>query len=235
MQGLIKRLPLITGVTIAGMISMLLLPFGALIGKWAAIEASGASTDYLSPLILILLVVGSAATTVFWVKWMGRFLSQMPGGERLKMEPFSPLYHTPVALLIGGAVVLSILIAPLYNWLISPAVSAFYPAAVSTEGWFINSAIGVFAAWPLFIVLAVVLMAIPLLIKTRPEQVRAAYMCGENVAYDVPQFRSVADGKTELQLGSIYLGKYLGGKKLDNWFKMIGLVILLIIFIVVLI
>ena len=235
MQGLVRRLPLITGITIAGMISMLLAPFGVLISKWAAIEAAGASTSLLSPLILLFLVIGSAATTVFWVKWIGRFLSEVPSSKGLKMEPFSPLYHTPVMLLIGGAVVLSILIAPVYNWLVSPAVGTFYLTTVSTQSWFFRSAIGCFVAWPLFIVLAAALVVPALFIKTKPERIRAAYMCGENVEYDTPQFRSVADDKFELQLGGVYLEEDLGEKKLDKWFKVIALIILLILFAVVLV
>lgn len=235
MEGLSRKLPLITGITIAGMVSMLLVPFGALVGKWAAIEASGASADALMPIIMICLVIGSAATTVFWVKWIGRLLTQSPGGSTVKREPFKPLYHAPVMLLAGGAVVFSVLITVVYNGLIKPAVSAFYPVTISTDGWLIDSGIGVFAAWPLFALLAVLLLAIPFLTKTKPEQVRAAYMCGENMAYDVPSFRSVSSGETELKLGSLYMGEYLSNPKVENWFKGIALGILAILFLVVLV
>jgi ech hydrogenase subunit A len=233
MQGLSRRLPLITGITIAGIVSMILIPFGALFGKWTAIEATGASSAYLAPLMLVFLVIGSAATTVFWVKWMGRLLSQSPSTEKVKTEPFSPVYHVPVLILIGGALVFSVMITPLYRSLIAPAVSSFYPLAITAGNGLIHSAIGAFASWPLFIALAVPLILGPLLVRLKASQTRAAYMCGENTTLSSPRFRSVADEETELRTGGMYLDRYLGNIKLDNSLKLVALAILVVLFVVV--
>jgi ech hydrogenase subunit A len=234
MQGLAGKLPLISGITIVGILSMVLIPFGAVFGKWTAIEAAGASGAYLFPLSLTFLVIGSAATTVFWAKWMGRFISQTPSSEKPRLEPFQPGYYIPVLILISSALAFSVMISPVYNSLIAPAVQAFYPLALTTGSGFLTSLTGSFAGWPLFVVLAVVLALIPVFIRFRSKQTRAAYMCGENMAYDVAGFRSVADGETALETGGMYLGRYFGSRKLDISFKIVASVILATLFILVL-
>jgi ech hydrogenase subunit A len=234
MQGLAGKLPLISGITIVGILSMVLIPFGAVFGKWTAIEAAGASGAYLFPLSLTFLVIGSAATTVFWAKWMGRFISQTPSSEKPRLEPFQPGYYIPVLILISSALAFSVMISPVYNSLIAPAVQAFYPLALTTGSGFLTSLTGSFAGWPLFVVLAVVLALIPVFIRFRSKQTRAAYMCGENMAYDVAGFRSVADGETALETGGMYLDRYFGSRKLDISFKIVASVILATLFILVL-
>ncbi len=235
MEGLVGKLPLVATITIAGIISMLLAPFGVLISKWAAIEATGAMSSYWSPVILGLLVIGSAATTVFWIKWLGRMLDQAPGIARPAIEKFSPAYHLPVIVLIISAVVLSVTVAPFYNGLIRPALVGTYTPVVTTGGGLFWGTIGAFAAWPIFAVLALALVVPSLLIKLKPEQVRPAYMCGENVESNVPQFRSLADGKTDLQTGGFYLVGSLGENKLNMWFNTAALLILIFIFAMVVI
>lgn len=235
MEGLVNKLPLVTTITIAGIISMLLAPFGVLISKWAAIEATGALSSYWSPVILAMLVIGSAATTVFWIKWLGRLLTQVPGAKRDTMERFSLAYHVPVLLLIVGAIGLSVFIAPFYEGIILPAVGKFYTPVVTTTNWFFWGAIGAFAAWPIFAVLALALVVPSLFIRLKPEQVRAAYMCGENVESGTPQFCSLADERTPLETGGLYLSKTLGEHNLNKWFNSAGLLILFILFAVVVI
>jgi ech hydrogenase subunit A len=232
MQGLVGRLPLLTAITIAGMISMLVAPFGVLVSKWAAIQAAPEASPLIwSTLVLILLVAGSGATTVFWVKWMGRLLSQVPTPQSPKMESFIPLYHGILLLFIVVAFAVSCLIAPAYNQLVAPALQAWgYAAAFSTADWFLRSTVGVFAAWPLFIVVAAALVIPLLLVRMKREEVRPSYMCGENVEYEMAEFRSLADERTGLETGGFYLGSILGERNLNRFVNPIALLILFILF-----
>jgi len=64
MEGLSSKLPVLAGIMIAGIFSMIAAPFGVIIAKWGALEsASGINT--WSALVLVMLVIGSSATTVF--------------------------------------------------------------------------------------------------------------------------------------------------------------------------
>ena len=61
------KMPFTSLMILVGMMSMLLPPFGMLLSKWLAIEAT-----MRSPFLLIFMVLGSALTVYFWCKWIGR-------------------------------------------------------------------------------------------------------------------------------------------------------------------
>jgi ech hydrogenase subunit A len=237
MEGVARNLPLLTGITIAGMLSMLVAPFGVLIAKWGAMEAVS-SIGVWSTLVLVLLMLGSGATTVFWAKWIGRFLCHSPVPGSSKMEPFIPLYHGILLMLITFAVVFSILIAPVYNNIIAPALTeAGYTAALAftTGAWFLKSPMGIFAAWPIFIIITLALLIPALTARAKPEASRSSYMCGENVEIGVDEFVAVADERTGLKTGGFYIENILGEGNLNRFVVPVGIVLLVILFVVAMI
>lgn len=237
MEGIAAKLPLLTGITIAGMLSMLVAPFGVLIAKWGAMEAAS-SIGVWSTLVLVLLMLGSGATTVFWAKWIGRFLCHSPVPGSSKMEPFIPLYHGILLMLITFAVAFSILIAPVYNNIVAPALAeaGYNPALAFTTGaWFLKSPIGIFAAWPIFIIITLALLIPALTVRARPEASRSAYMCGENVEIGVDEFVAVADERTALKTGGFYIDNMLGEGNLNRFVVPVGIVLLVILFVVAMI
>lgn len=237
MEGTATKLPVLTGITIAAMFSMLVAPFGVLITKWGAMEAA-TGIGVWSTLVLVLLMLGSGATTVFWAKWIGRFLCHSPLPGRAKREPLIPLYHGILLILIGCAVVFSILIAPVYNGVIAPSLTeAGYNAAsaFTTSAWFLKSSIGIFAAWPIFIIIALALLIPSLAVRAKPEESHASYMCGENVEIGTDEFVAVADERTELKTGGFYIENMLGEGNLNRFVVPIGVVLLVILFVLVVI
>jgi ech hydrogenase subunit A len=233
MEGIARNLPLLTGITIAGMLSMLVAPFGVLIAKWGAMEAVSAIGVW-STLVLVLLMLGSGATTVFWAKWIGRFLCHSPVPGRAKMEPFIPLYHGILLMLITFAVVFSILIAPVYKSVVAPALAeAGYNAALAftTGAWFLKSPMGIFAAWPIFIIITLALLIPALATRAKPEAIRSSYMCGENVEIGVDEFVAVADERTGLKTGGFYIENILGEGNLNRFVVPVGIVLLVILFV----
>jgi ech hydrogenase subunit A len=233
MEGIAGRFPILAGITITGILSMLVAPFGVLITKWGAMEAAS-SIGVWSTLILILLMAGSGATTVFWVKWMGRLLCHRPVAGSAKAEPMIPLYHGILGLFIACAVVFSILIVPVYNGVVAPYLSgaeASYGLAFTTGHWFLNApGIGMFAAWPLFIVAALALIIPSLRVKAKPEESQAAYLCGENVEIGVDEFTALADERTELKTGGFYVESTLGERNLNRFIEPIGIIFLIVMF-----
>ena len=233
MEGIARNLPLLTGITIAGMLSMLVAPFGVLIAKWGAMEAAS-GIGVWSTLVLVLLMLGSGATTVFWAKWIGRFLCHSPVPGSSKMEPFIPLYHGILLMLITFAAVFSILIAPVYNSIVAPALTeAGYTTALAftTGAWFLKSPMGIFAAWPIFIIITLALLIPALTARAKPEAIRSSYMCGENVEIGVDEFVAVADERTELKTGGFYIENMLGEGNLNRFVVPVGVVLLVILFV----
>jgi ech hydrogenase subunit A len=70
MDGLILSLPRISVMVQIGIAGMFLAPFGMLISKWAVLKA----VVDAYPLLTVFVVFGSAATLLFWVKWLGKLL-----------------------------------------------------------------------------------------------------------------------------------------------------------------
>ncbi len=233
MEGIAGKLPILAGITITGMFSMLVAPFGVLITKWGALEAAS-GIGVWSTLVLILLVIGCGTTTVFWAKWIGRLLCHSPAPREVKRETIIPLYHGVLLILIAGAVVFSLLIAPLYNSIVAPALTeAGYnmAAAFTTGAWFLKSPLGVFAAWPVLVIVALALIIPFFATRVKPEESRAAYMCGENVEMGADEFMAVADERSKLKTGGLYVEDIFGERNLNRFILPAGIVFLVVLFI----
>ena len=69
MDGLFNRMPGLARFMMLGIMGMFIAPFGMLISKWATL-VSFAETGQVA--LLFLLAFGSAATFMFWAKWLGK-------------------------------------------------------------------------------------------------------------------------------------------------------------------
>jgi ech hydrogenase subunit A len=227
MEGMAHKLPVLAGITITGMLSMIAAPFGVVVAKWGAIEAT-AGINLWSSLVLIMLVIGSSATTVFWAKWVGRLLCHAPVPGGVKREPIIPFYHGVLLVLIGIAVAFSFLVAPVYNTLVAPGLAeAGYSATAFTTGtWFLKSSLGIFATWPLLVIIALAIIVPTIVVKVKADATRAAYMCGENAEMGADEFTAVRDLRTELKTGGFYIEGILGEGALNRYILPIGIVFL---------
>ncbi len=69
MDLLFERMPRLARMMIVGILIMFLAPFGMLVAKWATL-VSFVDTRHLA--LLLMLAFGSAATFMFWGKWLGK-------------------------------------------------------------------------------------------------------------------------------------------------------------------
>ncbi len=223
MEGLIVRYPMLTVITVIGIVSMVLPPFAVLISKWAAIEAS-----VHMPWITLMLVIGSAATVVFWVKWIGKLLAAPPRGVGNGIEKLEVFYATPLVVLAGAAVALSVAVAPVVELIIQYAVVPYYKTAgLSAAGSDVSTGIGFAVVWPLFLVLLLVIVPAYLFMRVKPEQLRPVYMGGENMSdYSSTEFRTLQDRPEPSVSGGYYYEKALGENSLNRWANPLAIVLL---------
>ncbi|MDD3890067.1 MAG: proton-conducting transporter membrane subunit [Syntrophomonadaceae bacterium] len=201
MEGLADRMPITTVIYTVGIISMFLPPFGMLIGKWAAIEAAAEL-----PLVAFMMVMASAVTGLFWIKWLGRMLQGVPGVER-KAEPMEVHYKISLGGLAAGAVLLGLFVVPLINRLVAPAVQNYYsnPGLGTAAGTIAAGGEGAFVAWPLFALILLVLVAAGVMYK--PDRIKQipVYMCGENSGgLSSANYISTGETNTALNLSNYY-------------------------------
>ncbi len=81
MHGLIIKLPRLAVVMIIGICGMYLAPFGMLIAKWAALKSF---IDSNSVWLVLFLLFGTASTSLYWGKWLGKLFAVIHKSQALK-------------------------------------------------------------------------------------------------------------------------------------------------------
>jgi ech hydrogenase subunit A len=202
MSGLIEKAPTLAKITSFGLISMILPPFGVLVTKLISIEAAANN-----PFIAILLVLGSALTTLYYIKWLGSILSH-PNVEleRSKEENFN--VYMPLRALSTLVVFSTIFLAPLYKYFVSPELKTLLPKASETlmvTRANLISDIGNLNNDSVFIALGLIIIAVTLVRATALNKTteKNIYMCGENNTKDENMFRA-PDGSLEKAVVSNY-------------------------------
>lgn len=242
MEGLAEKAPLTTFITAIGILSMFLPPFGMLLGKWMALESV-----FAIPLAAILFVLASAATMVFWTKWLGRLMQVMPRLGR-KFEHLSLSYTVPLWALVIGIFVIGIGVAPVYQRVVQFAVNNVIAAKEAfTAGWSVvipgttaavagaGAHAGSYPVIPLFIVFAVAIVLPLIFVTIKPGELRPVYLCGEQVGgTDTDEWYTAAEQKARLQLGGFYWQGAAGEGAVNSWVYTISIALLVILFGVVL-
>ncbi|MGQ9488826.1 MAG: NADH-quinone oxidoreductase subunit 5 family protein [Armatimonadota bacterium] len=226
MEGLFARMPVTTAVTVIGVLSMLLPPFGVLIAKWAAIESS-----VKLPVATVMFVIGSTFTVMFWTKWVGKLLSISPGNPPVRVERLHPIYWGTLLFLAAGAVVFSLMVAEVLSRLVVPAVTRYYGNAGFATDIPVASEVGWFPVLLLFIVLVLAFVLPMLFIRIRRTEVAPPYLCGEQVeeAPDV-RFRSAGDQIEEVVVGGHYFEYFFGETRHSRWLNAVAVLLLVILF-----
>ena len=85
MHGLIVRAPKIASAMIIGICGMCLAPFGMLVAKWAALKSF---VDANNIALILFLAFGSATTTFYWTKWLGKLFAVLHHTERVPDDRF---------------------------------------------------------------------------------------------------------------------------------------------------
>jgi ech hydrogenase subunit A len=202
MEGLIDKMPWITFTAIIGMFSMFLPPFWLLASKWLAVEAiSGSQASwFIVPIILV--AIGSSATTVVYTKWLGKLIcrSVESKAERLHVQLLYNLTLTALALAVLVSAI-AFIFKP--DVLIAPALTPWYlPPSISTTLGYATG-FGTFLLLPLAIVVALTFTVSWILSKRKVKRV-LPYLSGENTGDDGLSFYTIADTVERSNVGSFY-------------------------------
>jgi len=203
-EGLLGRLPLTTTVMIAGMVSMFLPPFGMLLGKWVAVDAIASSPLYVGLPIIVMVVLGSAATTFYYAKWIGYMIVSPNSLEKHKDEILETPYKLSMVGLLIVNVVISLGAALVFDNIVIPVIKNVYPVVFATPNLSIDlgfTSFPVFALWGGSI--AVILIG-SWLAKSKGGVLSPPYLNGANV--DNETFRTTADSEVKLSLSWVFLG-----------------------------
>jgi len=86
MDLLFNRMPRLARLMMIGIMAMFIAPFGMLIAKWATLVSFVESGQIL---LVLMLAFGSAATFMFWGKWLGKLsgIASQPENVELTVHP----------------------------------------------------------------------------------------------------------------------------------------------------
>lgn len=219
-EGLLSRLPLTTTVMIAGMVSMFLPPFGMLLGKWVAVDAIASSPLYVGLPIIVMVVLGSAATTFYYAKWIGYMIVSPNSLEKHKDEVLETPYKLSMVGLLIVDVVISLGAALVFDNIVIPIINNVYPVVFATPNLSIDlgfTSFPVFALWGGSI--AVILIG-SWLAKSKGGVLSPPYLNGANV--DNETFRTTADSEVKLSLSWVFLGGSINEAQYDKLALVLG-------------
>ncbi len=223
MRGVYGKMPVTALITMAGVVTMILPPFGMLLGKWMAIESSAGSL-----FVIVMLALGSAITVLYWARWAGGLMS-VEGGEKFKTESQAALTRAPLMILCFGAVVLSFLAPWIYSDMVVPLIK-LSPYAVAAGG--LQSGAGSFAVIPLFIVGLIGFgVAINALRKARSSHAfDAPYMAGIQSPAVAGAYTGPMNKPVVVTTGNYYLSAVFGEEKLTPYGNFAAIALLVLMF-----
>ncbi len=220
MRGLYAMHPRTALITIIGILSMMLPPFGVLMSKWMAIEAS-AGNIY----VILMLASGSALMVVFLARWAGSLMASREAGAAPEKQAL--LTRLPLLTLCAGTVVLSAFSPWIYNSMIAPMFSA-PPLTVHLGS--LEGSVGTFVVVPLFLVLGLGLSyAIKAASGFRKVRIMPPYVAGANVVGDNDgTYVGPMNAPVSFSVGNLYLGELFAEGKLTPIFNALAVALIVL-------
>ena len=217
MDLLFDRMPRLARLMMLGIMCMFVAPFGMLIAKWAAL-ASIVTTEQIG--MVILLVFGSAATFMFWAKWIGKLSGIAGSPENVELTVHKSEW---VSLLIMAAIAVIACVC-------LPAVSAYFvePYIFDTMGT-LGQAITDDNLWIASILAVFVVIFLFGGLKRNAKQKEAAvYLAGVGTQSDRRMFTNSLSGETEATSRNMYLDDVFGEGKIRRPGEIITTVLIVI-------
>ena len=149
MDLLFERMPRLARLMMLGIMAMFIAPFGMLISKWATLVSF---IEMNQVALIILLAFGSAATFMFWAKWMGKLAGI--AGQPENVETTVHGTEWIATYLMAGLIVLHTALLPLVSsFFVMPYLEGVYsnPApAIGNDILWITSILSVIVVVILF-------------------------------------------------------------------------------------
>ncbi len=215
MDELFERMPNLARFMMLGIMCMFIAPFGMLVSKWATL-VSFAGTGQV--ILLVLLAFGSAATFMFWGKWLGKLSGIAAHRENVEVSVHKSEW-VAIGLMAALVIACCILMPLISSTFVEPYMAGVYGMAVdviSMDNMLIMTIIVAFIAVVLFGTLG----------KANKQKIVPVYMAGITVDSAKRIFRGSLGGEREATSRNWYLENIFGEKRLDKPATIITAVIL---------
>jgi ech hydrogenase subunit A len=220
MRGLYSEMPTTALITVAGVIMMIMPPFGVLLSKWMAMEAAA-----INVYAIIMMALGSALTVMYWARWAGTLMSDPFAG---KFRPENQPLLTWLALgglCLGGAA-LSVVSPWLYLWMVSPSLTGAYLPSYVVRAGMLENGFGVFAVVPLCAVAVLgFIISVWAVRRAARGRIVTPYLSGLQTA-QAGVFQGPLHQSIKCEARNYYLNTIFGEEKLTSWSNLSAAVLL---------
>jgi len=220
MDYLIMRLPKLTAVMMIGMAGMFLAPFGMIISKFVTLKAFVES----NPAMAIILAYGSAATVLFWTKWMGKIMTIRHGVAEVVEHRVSRWEWTTLGILAVATVAVCLCFPFISFHVIDPYLQQVFGTTLLVDRFNILVIFAIMLG--LLILLPAGLLYYAFVDKDY--QRVGIYLGGGNL--DSTTFAGALGSTQTIELKNYYLERYFGEERLFNVGLFISLTLVFIMF-----
>lgn len=225
MHGLLYILPKLAIFMFIGIAGMFLAPFGMLIAKWSAFKAS---VDSGNVMMVFFIAFGSATTSLYWTKWMGKLISQ----SHLKEKKFEDITKRNEMISLSIHAILMILLCLLF-----PLLSEIYVNPMLAEMFGSSHDVLPQSVLYVLIVIIVLVFAVPAMayiyVRSYRTNRKLSYMNGINEGDNRFFIDSFGDPK-RVWLSNYYFPGRIGQRRLmvpGQLFAMTVLIVMMIMII----
>jgi ech hydrogenase subunit A len=219
MDGLILSMPRISVMLQIGIAGMFLAPFGMLISKWAVLKA----VIDAYPLLTIFIVFGSAATLLFWVKWLGKLIQVVRPIENVETNIHLGEWFA-LTLLTGVTAATCLCFPFISSVLITPYIAEVFGTSVTLHH-------GNFVIMTIMLAM-VMLFPLSFFNYGRKVKVMDAYLGGANLGGSI-KFQGSAGRCHNVTMGNYYFADLLNEQQLFRAGVLIGMSLLLFLLIII--
>ncbi len=202
MDLLFDRMPRLARYMMLGIMCMFIAPFGMLIAKWATIVSF---VEMGNVILLIILAFGSAATFMFWAKWLGKLSGIAGQPQNVELDVHRSEWGS--VLVMALLLVISCVLLPYISaYIVEPYIAYVYGVsgqAVATGNLWIAS----------ICVAVVVIVLFAGLGRSKSRRVNV-YMAGISIDNDARSFKNSLSQSSEATARNWYMEDYFGEKRL---------------------
>lgn len=205
MHGLLYILPRLAFFMFIGIAGMFLAPFGMLISKWSALKASVNEGNIL---LVFFICFGSATTSFYWTKWMGKIISV----SHMRELTFKDITKKNELISLSVHAVLMIALCMLF-----PLLSRIYVNPLVEEMFGVYEDVLSTQILLTLVVIICIIFAIPLLAFVYSKRMRKTYVLSYMNGVNEGDNRKFTDSMGEprtLWMSNFYFHKLIGQRKL---------------------
>lgn len=207
MDLLFDRMPRLARFMMIGIMCMFIAPFGMLVSKWAAIASFAEAHQFL---LLIILAFGSAATFMFWAKWIGK-LAGIAGNPENVEESVHPSEWAAIVLMVALLVLACVTMPLVSSGIVEPYLLSVYAGFYEPTGVTLDNLLICIVAT--LVVVAVLLFGL----GTKPKGRRAnVYLAGVSVDSDARLYQNSLSQPQEATARNWYMEDYFSEKRLGT-------------------